>query len=88
MQLVIELSEGIVRQFGDSPESAARSLVENALIEQYREGKLSIGQLGAALGRTRWEAEALLEQHGGVPPYTPEMLAEDRQVFAAGIDQT
>lgn len=88
MQIVIELSEGIARQFGDSPESAARSLVENALIEQYREGLLSIGQLGVALGQTRWEAEELLERHGGVPPYTPEMLAEDRRAFAAEINQT
>jgi predicted HTH domain antitoxin len=53
------VEENLRAQLGDLDEAAK----EAALVELYRQGKLSHGQLAESLGISRDEASALLKRH-------------------------
>jgi predicted HTH domain antitoxin len=64
MAVVFELPEDIElhlrRELGDLAEAAK----EAAVVELYRQGKISQPDLGRALGLSRLEVEALLKRRG------------------------
>jgi hypothetical protein len=54
----------VARQWGDTPQAIGRHMVEDAVIERYRTGRLSHRQVGEALGLNYLQAEAFLQPRG------------------------
>lgn len=71
--------EDVLRaEWGDLDLAAKESLI----IESYRTGKLSIGQVATVLGfETRYQAEQWLGQHGVNWNYALEDLRADRETL-------
>jgi predicted HTH domain antitoxin len=59
-ELPVELEASLRRELGDLDHAAK----EAALVELYRQHKLTHHELSQALGISRFEAEALLKIHG------------------------
>jgi predicted HTH domain antitoxin len=73
------IEDDLVRQVGDISQAAKEALV----IESYRTGKLSIGQVASALGlETRFQAEEWLGRHGVSWNYTSSDLEADRETLS------
>jgi predicted HTH domain antitoxin len=64
MEIVVNVPDPVARQWGDTPQSIGRHVVEDAVIERYRAGRLSHRQVGEALGLDYWQAEAFLKERG------------------------
>jgi predicted HTH domain antitoxin len=64
MDVVVSMPDPLARQWGDTPQAIGRHLVEDAVIERYRAGRLSHRQVGEALGLNYWQAEAFLKERG------------------------
>ena len=54
MQVIVELPDQVARQWGETPDVVGRHVMEDAVIEGYRAGRLSQRQVGAALGLDYW----------------------------------
>ncbi len=54
-----------------------RHVVEDAVIERYRAGRLSHRQVGEALGLNYWQAEAFLKERGVPLNYSVTDLEAD-----------
>ena len=83
MQVTLELSDQVARQWGDTPQAVGRHVLEDAAIERYREGRLSHRQVGDLLGLDYWQTETFLKQRGVPLNYSPADLEADR----ATLDQ-
>jgi hypothetical protein len=44
------MSDQVAREWGDTPKAIGRHVVEDAVIERYRAGRLSHWQIGEVLG--------------------------------------
>ena len=64
MDVVVRLPDPVARQWGETPQAIARHVVEDAVIERYRAGRLSHRQIGEALGLDYWQTEAFLKERG------------------------
>jgi Uncharacterised protein family (UPF0175) len=64
VKLMVNLPDSVARQWGDTPQAIACHVVEDAVIERYRSGRLSQRQVGEALGLDYWQTEALLTGRG------------------------
>jgi predicted HTH domain antitoxin len=64
MDVFVSMPDPVARQWGDTPQAIGRHLVEDAVIERYRTGRLSHRQVGEALGLNYWQAEAFLQARG------------------------
>jgi predicted HTH domain antitoxin len=64
MEIVVNVPDPVARQWGDTPQAIGRHVVEDAVIERYRAGRLSHRQVGEALGLDYWQAEAFLKERG------------------------
>ncbi len=60
----MSMPDPLARQWGDTPQAIGRHLVEDAVIERYRAGRLSHRQVGEVLGLNYWQAEAFLKERG------------------------
>jgi predicted HTH domain antitoxin len=78
MQVTVELSDQIARQWGDTPQAVGRHVLEDAAIERYRAGRLSHRQVGDLLGLDYWQTESFLKQRGVPLNYSPADLDADR----------
>jgi hypothetical protein len=64
MQITLDVSEDIARQFAVHPEGLSRAALEALAIEGARSGKLTTEQVRRMLGfATRYEADGFLKQH-------------------------
>jgi len=61
MDVVLSMPDPVARQWEDDPKAIARHVVEDAVIERYRSGKLSQRQVGEALGLDYWQTETFLQ---------------------------
>ncbi len=78
------IEQELAKQLGDLGQAAKEALV----IESYRTGKLSIGQVTSVLGfETRFQAEQWLGKHGVFWNYTVEELQADRQALHKLLDE-
>lgn len=77
MRVVVEVPDAIARQWGETPELAARRVLEDAAIESYREGRLTQRQLGQVLGMDYWQVEQFLAARGVPLNYTSSDLEAD-----------
>lgn len=78
VEVTLTLPDQLAQSFGDTPTLRARRVLENALIEEYREGRLSHRQLGEPLGLDYWQTEAFLAERKVPLNYSLDDLAADR----------
>jgi predicted HTH domain antitoxin len=81
MQVTVEMPDQCARQWGDTPETVGRHILEDAAIERYREGRLSHRQVGDLLGLDYWQTESFLTQRGVPQNYSSADLDSDRAVL-------
>jgi hypothetical protein len=81
MQITLDVSEDIARQFAVNPEGVSRAALEALAIEGARSGKLTTEQVRRLLGfATRYEADGFLKQHQVYYQLTPEDVHRDAAV--------
>lgn len=71
------MPDSVARQWGDTPQAIGRHLVEDAVVERYRSGRLSQRQVGEALGLDYWQTEAFLRERQVPVNYSVADLAAD-----------
>jgi predicted HTH domain antitoxin len=81
MEVVVSMPDPVARQWGDTPQAIGRHVVEDAVIERYRAGRLSHRQVGEALGLDYWQAEAFLRERGVPLNYSVADLDADAGTF-------
>jgi predicted HTH domain antitoxin len=89
MSVTISLPEAIEHQLEDAwgEKNLSRKALESLVIEAYREGKLSAGQVAEALGLSVIETEAFLKERGVALPYTLEDLEQDRDALKRALSR-
>ena len=83
MDVVVSMPDPIARQWGDTPQAIGRHVVEDAVIERYRAGRLSQRQVGEILGLDYWQTERFLTDRGVALNYS----ADDLEADQATLDQ-
>lgn len=81
MDVVLNMPDPVAHHWGDTPQAIARHLVEDAVIERYRAGRLSHRQVGEALGLDYWQTEAFLRERGVPLNYSATDLEADEVAF-------
>ncbi|MFL6600373.1 MAG: UPF0175 family protein [Steroidobacteraceae bacterium] len=81
MQVIVNMPDQIASQWGDTPDAVGRRVVEDAVIERYRSGRLSQRQVGEVLGLDYWETESFLSQRGVTLNYSADDLDADKATF-------
>ena len=77
MDVVVTLPDPVARQWGDTLQAIGRHVVEDAVIERYRAGRLSQRQVGEALGLDYWQTESFLQGRGVTLNYSAADLEAD-----------
>ena len=77
MQVTVEMPDQVARQWGETPDTVGRHVMEDAAIEGYRAGRLTQRQVGAMLGLDYWQTEAFLNEHAVPLNYSAADLAAD-----------
>lgn len=81
MQITLEISEDIARQFATNPEILSRAALEALAAEGARSGKLTTEQVRRLLGlSTRYEADGFLKQHGVYHPFNRDDIHHDAAI--------
>jgi hypothetical protein len=79
MQVTVEISDELASQLIPAGQDPARAILEDALVQAYREDKITGHQLMGALGiETRYELEGFLKRRQVWIEYTPEQMAADQ----------
>jgi len=77
--VTVELPDELASQMIPSGQDPARAILEDALVQGYRESKISGTQLMEALGmETRYELDGFLKAHQVWIEYSAEQMAADR----------
>ncbi len=79
-----DLEESLIRQVGNLNEAAK----EAALVELYRQGKISRPELSRALGLSRYETDGLLKRHHVTEDLLTVEQFEEQLRSSAGNDGT
>jgi len=80
MQITVNIPDEIAGQYLPAGKDAARAVVEDALVQAYREERISGRQLMEALGiPTRYELDGFLKARQVWIEYTPEEMAADQR---------
>ena len=77
MQVIVEMPDKVARQWGETPDTVGRHVMEDAAIEGYRAGRLTQRQVGAMLGLDYWQTEAFLSERSVPMNYSATDLAAD-----------
>lgn len=78
MQVTLDIPDDLAAQFIPAGQDAARAVLEDALVQVYRESKISASQLMEVLGiETRYELDGFLKERQVWIEYTPEQMAAD-----------
>lgn len=84
VQITIDIPDDLAGQYLPSGKDAARAVMEDALVQAYREDRISGRQLMEALGiPTRYELDGFLKARQVWIEYTPEELDRERLVSQA-----
>ncbi|MGH8210156.1 MAG: UPF0175 family protein [Steroidobacteraceae bacterium] len=83
MDVLVSMPDQVARQWGDTPKAIGRHVVEDAVIERYRAGRLSHRQIGEALGLDYWQTESFLKKRGVPLNYS----ATDLEADEAALDK-
>jgi Uncharacterised protein family (UPF0175) len=80
MQVTVEIPDDLAQQIIPTGQDPARAILEDALVQAYREHKISGRQLMQALGiETRYELDGFLKARQVWIDYTPEQMAADQK---------
>jgi predicted HTH domain antitoxin len=77
MQVTMEMPDQIARQWGETPAAVGRHIMEDAAIEGYRTGRLTLRQVGTMLGLDYWQTENFLNERVVPLNYSAADLADD-----------
>ncbi len=77
MEIVITIPD----KFAEKRQNLSRQMLEAFAVENYRQEKLSLGQVAELLGFSIDEANALLKKHRVPLNYTFEDLENDRRTI-------
>ena len=77
MQVTVEMPDQVARQWGETPDTVGRHVMEGAAIEGYRAGRLTQRQVGAMLGLDYWQTETFLSERAVPLNYSSMDLAAD-----------
>lgn len=79
MQVVIDIPDNLAPQLIPAGQDPARAVLENALVQAFRENRISAHQLQQALGiETRYEFDGFLKARQVWIDYTLDELNADR----------
>jgi hypothetical protein len=82
MQVTVEIPDDLAQQLIPAGQDPARAILEDALVQAYRENKISGHQLMQALGiETRYELDGFLKARLVWIEYTLEDLQQERQAM-------
>ncbi|HUS33918.1 MAG TPA: UPF0175 family protein [Verrucomicrobiae bacterium] len=87
VQITVDLPDGIADAFGSTAEIRQRTVLEDAGIEAYREGRLSHRQVGSLLGLDYWQTEDLFRKRGVPLNYSVGDLEADRITLNEALDR-
>ncbi len=80
MQITIDIPDDLAAQYLPSDKDPSRTVMEDALVQAYREERISGHQLMTALGiPTRYELDGFLKARQVWIEYTPEEMAADQR---------
>jgi predicted HTH domain antitoxin len=82
MGITFDLPQDVEQSLRESLGDLSEAAKEAFLVQSYQEGRLSVGQVAAVLGRGVIESQAWLAEKGAPLNYSPEELEEDRKTFA------
>ena len=77
MQVTVEMPDQVARQWGETPDTVGRHVMEDAVIEGYCAGRLTQRQVGAMLGLDYWQTEIFLSERAVPLNYSATDLAAD-----------
>ncbi len=60
VEVTFKLPDSLANTFGETPEARGRRLMEDAAVEEYRNGQVSQRQVGEMLGLDYWQTEQFL----------------------------
>jgi hypothetical protein len=79
MQVTVEIPDALAAQLIPAGQEPSRTVLEDALVQAYRENRISGRQLMDALGiETRYELDGFLKARNVFIEYTPEQMAADQ----------
>lgn len=88
MTITFSLPHDIEHLLTQDGQNLSEVTKEAALVELYRQAKISHGQLARALGLSRFETDAVLRQHGVTEDLmTAEELSVQVQALGKLLDQ-
>lgn len=80
MQVVVEIPDSLASQLIAVGQNPARAVLEDVLVQAYRENRISGSQLMEALGiTTHYELDGFLKARQVWIEYTPEQMAADQR---------
>jgi hypothetical protein len=80
VQITIDIPDDLAAQYLPSDKDPSRTVMEDALVQAYREERISGHQLMTALGiPTRYELDGFLKARQVWIEYTPEEMAADQR---------
>jgi predicted HTH domain antitoxin len=82
MAITFELPQDVERILRDALGDISEAAKEAFLVQSYVEGRLSVGQVAAVLGKGVIESQAWLADKGAPSSYSCEDLDEDRTTLA------
>jgi hypothetical protein len=77
MQVTVEMPDQVARQWGETPDTAGRHVMEDAVIEGYCAGRLTQRQVGAMLGLDYRQTETYLSERAVPVNHSAADLAAD-----------
>lgn len=82
MQFTVEIPDPIAEQIAQAGGDARKKLLEAFAVEEYRNERLSRGQVSELLGLNFWETEKFLKDHQAYLSYDAECLDIDSRNLA------
>jgi hypothetical protein len=77
MRVILKMPDQVARQWGETPDTVVRRVMQGAAIEGYRAGRLTQRQVGAMLGLDYWQTESFLSERSAPINYSATDLAAD-----------
>jgi predicted HTH domain antitoxin len=82
MSITFELPQDIEKDLRKLPGDLDQAAKEAFLVQSYREGRLSVGQIASVMGKGIIETQAWLGERGAFLNYSAADLEEDRNTLA------
>lgn len=80
MQVVVDIPDNLAPQLIPAGQDPARAVLEDALVQAYRENRISAHQLQQALNiETRYELDGFLKARQVWIDYTPDQMTSDQK---------